>query len=75
MRRKEKRISRDLHDSVGQSLILIKNKVVLNRDEDTVFMVAQALEEVRTISKALHPAVLDKLGLTASIKKTDTGCG
>ncbi|MBL6448258.1 tetratricopeptide repeat protein [Fulvivirga sp. 29W222] len=64
-----KRISRDLHDSVGQSLILIKNKVVLHNDNNTVNMVSQALEEVRTISKALHPAVLDNLGLTASIKK------
>ena len=64
-----KRISRDLHDSVGQSLMLIKNKVALNQDNTTTFMVSKALEEVRTISKALHPAVLDKLGLTASIKK------
>jgi signal transduction histidine kinase len=64
-----KRISRDLHDSVGQSLILIKNKVVLNQDDTTVSMVSKALEEVRTISKALHPAMLDKLGLTASIQK------
>lgn len=64
-----KRISRDLHDSVGQSLILIKNKVVLNQDDTTVNMVSKALEEVRSISKALHPEVLDKLGLTASIQK------
>jgi signal transduction histidine kinase len=64
-----KRISRDLHDSVGQSLILIKNKVVLNQDDATVNMVSKALEEVRSISKALHPEVLDKLGLTASIQK------
>jgi signal transduction histidine kinase len=64
-----KRISRDLHDSVGQSLILIKNKVALNQDDTTATMISKALEEVRTISKALHPAVLDRLGLTASIKK------
>lgn len=64
-----KRISRDLHDSVGQSLILIKNKVVLNQDDATVTMVSKALEEVRVISKALHPEVLEKLGLTASIRK------
>lgn len=64
-----KRISQDLHDSVGQSLILIKNKVSLNQDETTTEMVSKALEEVRSISKALHPATLDKLGLTASIQK------
>ena len=64
-----KRISRDLHDSVGQSLILIKNKVILDQNPDTVTMVSQALEEVRSISKALHPILLEKLGLTASIEK------
>ncbi|HCX24738.1 MAG TPA: hypothetical protein DHN29_22680, partial [Cytophagales bacterium] len=64
-----KRISQDLHDSVGQSLILIKNKVSLNSDSSTADMVTKALEEVRSISKALHPATLDKIGLTASIEK------
>lgn len=64
-----KRISRDLHDSVGQSLMLIKNRIVLDQDESTVTMVSQALEEVRTISTALHPVLLEKLGLTASIEK------
>lgn len=64
-----KRISQDLHDSVGQSLILIKNKVSLNRDDITADMVSKALEEVRSISKALHPATLDQIGLTASIEK------
>jgi signal transduction histidine kinase/Tfp pilus assembly protein PilF len=67
-----KRISMDLHDSVGQSLMLIKNKIVLDQDEETVTMVSQALEEVRTISKALHPVLLEKLGLTASIQKLIT---
>lgn len=64
-----KRISRDLHDSIGQSLILIKNKVQLENDSSTSEMVAQTLEEVRSISKQLHPVLLEKLGLTASIEK------
>lgn len=63
-----KKISRDLHDSIGQSLILIKNKVQL-KDEETGEMIASTLEEVRTISKQLHPVLLEKLGLTASIEK------
>ena len=64
-----KRISRDLHDSVGQSLMLIKNKILLDSGGDTADMVSQALEEVRSISKALHPALLEEIGLTASIEK------
>lgn len=67
-----KRISMDLHDSVGQSLMLIKNKIVLDQDEETINMVSQALEEVRSISKALHPVLLERLGLTASIQKLIT---
>lgn len=63
-----KKISRDLHDSIGQSLILIKNKVQL-KDEETGEMIASTLEEVRAISKQLHPVLLEKLGLTASIEK------
>lgn len=63
------RISRDLHDSIGQSLILIKNKVQLDNDTSTSDMVAKTLEEVRSISKQLHPVLLEKLGLTASIEK------
>lgn len=62
------KISRDLHDSIGQSLILIKNKVQL-KDEETGDMIANTLEEVRAISKQLHPVLLEKLGLTASIEK------
>lgn len=64
-----KRISRDLHDSVGQSLVLIKNKILLSQDEDTVVMVSKVLEEVHSISTGLHPVMLESFGLTASIKK------
>ena len=41
----------------------------MNSDSSTADMVTKALEEVRSISKALHPATLDKIGLTASIEK------
>ncbi|MEQ9300965.1 MAG: sensor histidine kinase [Cyclobacteriaceae bacterium] len=63
------RLSRDLHDSVGQSLILIKNRVNLTDDVDTSNLVANTLDEVRDISKKLHPMLLEKLGLTSAIKK------
>lgn len=62
------RISRDLHDSIGQSLVLIKNKVHLS-DEETSNLIGETLEEVRNISKQLHPVLLEKLGLTSSIQK------
>ncbi|MDG3583108.1 tetratricopeptide repeat-containing sensor histidine kinase [Galbibacter pacificus] len=64
------RISKDLHDGVGQSLLLIKNKVALNADENTKTMFNNAIEEVRSISRALHPFQLEKLGITKAIKNT-----
>lgn len=63
------RISRDLHDSIGQSLVLIKNKVQLKKDEETSSLIAKTLEEVQSISKQLHPLLLEKLGLTKSVRK------
>ncbi len=63
-----KRISRDLHDSIGQSLVLIKNRIQLQDAESTV-MLTETLEEVRSISRQLHPVLLEKLGLTAAIEK------
>ncbi len=63
-----KRVSKDLHDGLGQSLLLIKNKVVLNKDEDTKFMVENAIEEVRSISRALHPFQLQEMGITKAIE-------
>ncbi len=67
--KERKRISSELHDSVGQSLVLIKNKVKLNNDRSTEQLVSDTLEEVRSISRALHPVVLSKLGITAAIER------
>ncbi|MBX2844963.1 MAG: sensor histidine kinase [Saprospiraceae bacterium] len=64
-----KRISKELHDSVGQSLVLIKNKVHLSGTSDTEELVSNTIQEVRSISRGLHPQALDKLGLTAAIEK------
>lgn len=66
------RISKELHDGIGQSLMLIKNKVQLNHDEQTAQLVGDTLNEVRSISRALHPFTLQKLGLTAALEKLVT---
>ncbi|NER12743.1 hypothetical protein GWK08_04775 [Leptobacterium flavescens] len=63
-----RRISKDLHDGLGQSLLLIKNKIVRSEDENTKTMVNNAIEEVRSISKALHPFQLEELGITKAIE-------
>ncbi|WP_189629935.1 sensor histidine kinase [Roseivirga thermotolerans] len=63
------RISRDLHDSVGQQLILLKNQANASRDPQMVKNVSATLEEVRSITRNLHPVVLSRLGLTAALEE------
>ncbi|MFB9052991.1 ATP-binding protein [Formosa undariae] len=66
-----KRISSELHDSVGQSLLLIKNKIFLESENRTdTALVDDAIDEIRTISQQLHPFQFEKLGLINSIKNT-----
>jgi signal transduction histidine kinase len=65
-----KRIARDLHDGVGQSLLLLK-KQLENAHEASLEnrqMITETLEEARFISRDLHPFQLEKLGLTMAIE-------
>ncbi len=66
-----KRISGELHDSVGQNLLLIKNEVLSDSEKmkDTV-LIDNTIDELRNISQRLHPFRFEKLGLIASIKDT-----
>ncbi|WP_281987319.1 tetratricopeptide repeat-containing sensor histidine kinase [Aquimarina aggregata] len=65
-----KRISKDLHDSVGQSLLLIKNRTLQNDDKQTAEIVDGVINEVRSISRSLHPFKLDELGLTVTLQSS-----
>jgi signal transduction histidine kinase/ligand-binding sensor domain-containing protein len=73
-----RRIAGELHDSIGQSLAIIKNRVVLSAESVTDEKVRRQLElitaqttqtigEVREISYALRPYLLDNLGLTKAV--------
>ncbi len=74
------RIAGELHDSLGQNLLLIKNRAQLALTSDggipaalreqleAVNQVAsQAISEVRQIAHDLHPYQLDHLGLTGAL--------
>jgi signal transduction histidine kinase/ligand-binding sensor domain-containing protein len=78
-----RRISAELHDSLGQRLIVIKNLAYFLRrpkaaglggDEQQQTLdemsseVSQAIEETRTISYNLRPFQLDRLGLSKAIE-------
>jgi signal transduction histidine kinase len=69
-----RRISRELHDSVGQSLtVILMNLEVLSRTvvdktlEETIDLVKDVSREVRTISYLMHPPMLDLCGLETAI--------
>ena len=63
------RIAKELHDSVGQQLTLIKKKSQNAMQEDITTLTHNALEEVRSISRGLYPAMLKQLGLKESIEQ------
>lgn len=76
-----RRLARDLHDSLGQTLTAIKmNLSYLGRDTSNLDergrnavaeskeLVDNSLKEVRTLSHLLHPPMLDDVGLVAAIR-------
>jgi signal transduction histidine kinase/ligand-binding sensor domain-containing protein len=74
-----KRVSSELHDSLGQSLLIIKNRALLGIDgqsadaahaqlEEISETASTAIDEVRRIAHNLRPAELDHLGLTRSVE-------
>ena len=74
------RIAAELHDGLGQSLLVIKSHAILagrminietdtaNRLKDLTEMAGQAISEVRSIAHHLRPFHLDQLGLTRAIR-------
>jgi signal transduction histidine kinase len=75
-----RRISRELHDSVGQSLtVILMNLEVLSRTvtdktlEETINLVKDVSREVRTISYLMHPPMLDLCGLETAINNYAEG--
>ena len=74
-----RRIALELHDSLGQSLAVIRNRALmsLNKPDDHERMVDQmreisdasaaALQEARQIAHNLHPGQIEHLGLPAAL--------
>ena len=83
-----KRIAGELHDSLSQNLVVIKNRAwlslqepgnhesVLEQMEEIADAADQSLTEVREIAYNLRPFQIDRLGLTAAVEslvaKVDT---
>jgi signal transduction histidine kinase/CheY-like chemotaxis protein len=74
-----RRIARELHDEVGQCLTAAKMALdhvardqwgpdVGRRVDDAAAMTAQALDQVRNLSRLLRPSLLDDLGLPEALR-------
>jgi len=75
-----KRIAAELHDGLGQHLVLINNLSLMgaqstdrHADNDLLYdriaeQTSEAIDELRTISYNLRPYQLDRLGLTRAIR-------
>jgi signal transduction histidine kinase/ligand-binding sensor domain-containing protein len=77
--RERSRIAMELHDSLGQSLVVIRNRALLgiSKGKDDGAMLEQlqeisdasatALQETREIAHTLHPYQIEALGLTTAL--------
>lgn len=77
--KERQRIAGELHDSIGQNLLIIKNQAMIGLDPPgelhstgetlkTISDIAsQSISEVREIAHNLRPYLLDKLGLTKGL--------
>ena len=75
-----RRIARELHDSVGQTLAalgmnlsLVRNDIerlsgIVSALNDSENLVREMSSEVRTISHLLHPPLLDEAGLCSAVR-------
>ena len=78
-----RRISRELHDEVGQSLLVVRlylemvqnslppeQKVLIDKLDEARRVAEGTIGEMRRLISALSPNVLEELGLGASIRQT-----
>lgn len=73
-----KKIARELHDEVGQTLTAIKiNLEILKRKldpellshiDESISLIDKTIEQIRSISLNLRPSLLDNLGLISALK-------
>jgi len=76
-----KRISRELHDELGQSMLVMKlrlnfieenllsHQTEIKREcEDGIQYIDQVIENIRRLSRDLSPAILEDFGLSAALR-------
>lgn len=79
LEKERKKIAGELHDSIAQNILLIKNAALIglrlkkspskmaSRMTEISDYASQTLQDIRKISQNLRPVLLDRLGLTESL--------
>jgi PAS domain S-box-containing protein len=70
-----RRISRQLHETTGQSLAALRMNLMRMKEsatpeliDDSLALVEQSIKEIRTLSYLLHPPLMDELGLVSALE-------
>lgn len=63
-----KRISEDLHDGLGQSLLLVKNQLTVKNYDKSKELLTGSIEEMRSIVKTLYPFQLSRVGISIALE-------
>jgi len=69
------RIAGELHDSIGQELLIVRNKLILQSNDneaefvkDVSQMLSHSIDDLSRIAHNLRPSELDELGLTIAFE-------
>lgn len=63
-----KGLSRELHDHVGQNLVLLNQSLVMGDINKSKELTQDVLTDIRRVSRDLYPWQIEKLGLDAALK-------
>lgn len=62
------RLARELHDGVGQKLMLLTKRIKIFKDLNLTALSESTLDELRAISRAIYPPAIESLGITVALE-------
>ena len=65
--KEQHRLANELHDGLGQELLLLKNSLIQDADNVKAAQVGDIIENVRGMARELYPSLLEVVGLQAAI--------